>query len=900
MFMGTTRGAAIRRLFRLDRAQPPLADDVDAEIDAHLTMRTAELVARGMTPEAASDEAHRQFGNIAATRRAILALDRVLVSHTRRREWWDGLRQDVRHGIRLIRASPTFTIVAVVTLALGIGASAAVFSIIRQVLLRPLPFRDSQQLVTAWPVRDDRVSFAYQAVSVPDLEDWRATQHEFVHLAAYWYAPEQSGLDLTGRGQPIRLRAAQITPGFFETLGVEPELGRLPTSNEMAEGGARVVMISDGLWRRQFGSDQAIVGRTLTLDRLPHVVVGVMPPSMRFPGEGPDIWLSALYESQDATPWRMRNVRWLTVIGRLAPGVTPERAHRDLAAVQQRLAQTYPDADEGWTDAHVEPLLESIVGNVRPPLLILFTAAACVLLVASVNIAALLLARASVREREFSIRAALGAGWGRILQQVLTESLMLAVLGAVLGVVVAAILIPLLVRLGAGELPRAPTNTIDWTVPVFVLIVGILSGLMLGGPSAIQLLAGAAHASLSDTRSSARAASASRYRVRSRQVLVCAEVAIAVVLVCGASLTVKSFRRLLAADIGFRPDSALVVGFEVADNLSESQFDRYYQTLLDRVRDVPGVITVGAAKMLPLQGLDDLSPFALAGEALPPVAQRATVVVNHVSPDYFRAVGTQLLAGREFTPADTVGAPGVVIVNDVFARRHFPGPVSGVPGRAIVFGVSYQARVVGVVRSVHEGTLEAAPGAAVYAPTMQNSRSAVRLVARVHGDPAAFTRPIEQAIWSVNKDQTITSVTTLADIVQQAAARPRLVSVLLAAFGALALFLGALGIYGVVAYSVDARRQEISVRVALGANEHDVIGMVVGRGMALALGGVGIGLLASLVLTQLMRAILFDIAPTDAVTYTEVIVGLVCVAFVAAYLPARRATRVDATEVLRV
>jgi predicted permease len=894
-----TRRGGIRRLFRLEREQPALADDVDAEIDAHLAMRAAELVAQGMTPEAARDEARRQFGDIAATRGAILALDQVHASHARRQESWDGLRQDIRHGLRLLRASPTFTTVAVVTLALGIGASAAIFSIVHQVVLRPLPFPDPQQLVSAWPVRADRVPTADHSMSVPDLEDWRATQHEFVRLGAYWYATEQSGLDLTGFGQPTRLRAAQVTPGFFETLGVQPALGRLPTSDEMAEGGPRVVVISDGLWRRQFGSDPGIIGRPLLLDRIPHVVVGVMPPSMRFPGEDPEIWLSALYESQDATPWKIRKVRWLSVIGRLAPAVTPERARRDLAALQQHLAQTYPDADEGWTDAHVEPLLQSIVGSVRPALLILLAAAACVLLVASVNIAALLLARASVREREFSVRAALGAGRGRILQQVLTESLLLALIGAVLGIVVAAILIPVLLRLSAGELPRAPTATIDWTVAVFTLAIGILSGLVLGGPPAIQLLAGAAHPSLSDTGGGARGATVGVHRVRGRQMLVAAEVAIAVVLVCGATLMAKSFRRLLAADTGFRPDSALVVGFDIAGDLSDAQFDRYYETVLDRVRDVPGVVAVGAAKMLPLQGLDDIYPFGIAGEPLPPVGQRPSVTVNHVSPDYFRAIGTPVLAGRGFTPADTVGAPGVVIVNDVFARQHFRGPLADIPGQAIVFGDSDQLRVVGVVRSVHERTLEAAPRDAVYTPTMQNPRSNVRLVARVHGEPAAFTRAIEQAIWSVNKDQTITSVTTLDDLVRRAAARPRLVSALLAAFGALALFLGALGIYGVVAYSVDARRQEIGVRVALGADQRDVVGMVVGRGMTLSLGGVAIGLLASLLATRLMRAILFDIAPTDPMTYAEVIVGLVGVAFLAAYLPARRATRVDATEALR-
>jgi len=873
-------------------------DDVDAEIAAHLAMRCEQLVAQGMTLEAARLEAQRQFGDIDGTRAAILALDQVQVSHTRRREWWQGLLQDARHAFRLLRLSPAFTAVAVTTLALGIGASAAIFSVVHQVLLRPLPFPDQQRLVRAGPVHPERSTTA-GPLSVPDFDDWRQTQHEFAQLGAYWYTPKQGGVDLTGLGQPERLRAAQITSGFFETLAVRPEIGRLPSADEMAEGGPRVAVISDGLWRRRFGSDATIIGRALLLDGVPHVVVGVMPASMRFPGDGPEVWLSALYEAQSATPWKNRAVRWLTVIGRLAPGVTVDRARHDLAALQRHLAQAYPDADEGWTDARVTPLLDTLVGDVRPALLILFGAAGCVLLIASANIAALLLARASVREREFAVRAALGAPKGRLVQQVLTESFLLALLGGIVGMVVAAVLLPLLVRLSAGELPRVPGGAVDWTVAAYTLAVATLSGLVVGAPPAIQLLSATARPALADSGGGARGSTAGARRMRSRQMLVVAEIAIAVVLVSGASLMAKSFRRLLATDAGFRPDHTLVIGFTIATGLhSDAQSVRFYQTVLDRVRDVPGVIAAGATKILPLEGDDDLWPFGIVGQPLPPLSQRPTVTVNHISADYFRTIGTPIVAGREFVRTDTVGAPDVAIVNEAFAHRYFPGPLADVPHQALVFGVT-RVPIVGVVRSVHESSLGAAPAPAAYVATTQNLRGAVSLVVRTRSDPTAMTGAIKQAIWSIDKDQTITSVTTLDDVVRRAVARPRLLSVLLASFAALGLLLGALGIYGVVAYSVSARRQEIGVRMALGADQRAVLALVVGRGLALALGGVAIGLVVSLIVTRVMRAVLFEIAPTDPVTYGEVIATLTAVALLAAYLPARRATRIDATEALR-
>jgi predicted permease len=697
------------------------------------------------------------------------------------------------------------------------------------------------------------------------------------------------------------LRAAQITAGFFETMGVAAERGRLPAVDELSENGPRVVVISDGLWQRRFGSDPGIIGRTVILDHVPHVVIGVMPPAMRFPGDGPDIWVSALYESQDATPWKNRAVRWLSVVGRLAPGATADEARRNLAAFQRTLAQQYPDADEGWTGARVVTLRESLIGDVRPALLILFAAAGCVLLVASANIAMLLLARGSARAREFALRAALGAPRGRIVRQILTECFMLSLAGAAAGAVIAGILGPLLARLAAGEMPEAAGRALDWTVAAFTLVIAGVSALVLGLPLVWHVLSDDTAASLASGGAGTRGATSGRRRVRSRHLLVVVEVAIAVVLVCGASLMAKSFDRLLAANTGFQPAHALTVGLDISDERypDPRQLSRYYQTILDRVSAVPGVTAAGATKILPLRGKDEPWGFGIDGEPILPRSQRLTVTVNHVSAGYFHAVETPVLAGREFARGDTMGMPQVVIVNDVFAHRYLPGPLASAPGRSLVFGDSTRVRVVGVVQGVHETGLDAAPGPAAYLPNTQNQRGSVVIVARVrNGDPLSIADAVQQAIWSADKDQTITSIGTLDDVVQQAVARPRLLSLLLAGFGVIGLILGALGIYGLVAYAVDARRQEIGVRVALGASRRNVLMLVVGHGLVLAMSGITIGLVLSLIATRVMRAVLFSIGPSDPVTYIEVVAALAIVAALATYLPARRALAVDPVRAL--
>ena len=887
----------VRRLFHLERGKPDIDEDVDAEITAHLGMRIEELMSHGMSAEAARREALRQFGDVNGTRSAIAALDAAHETGARSAAAWFGLNHDIRYAWRRLLSSPGFTTVAVLTLALGMGGVAAIGSVVDHVLLEPLPFPHQDQLVRMWPVEPDRQALG--PISVPDLEDWQHGQHDIASVGGYWYAPGQSGADLTGLGEPERLSAAQITPGFFETLDVKPELGRLPSADEMAENGARVVVMSDGFWHRRFGADPTIIGRVIDLDGAPHVVVGVMPPAMRFPGDGPDIWMSALYEAQTATPWKIRAVRWLNVIGRLAPGVSVTRAQASLAHLQHHLADAYPDGDFGWTSARVVPLLDSIVGDVRPALLVMLGGVGCVLLMAATNIAALLLARTTARETEFTVRAALGAPRRRLVRQLMVESILLALIGGLAGVLVARLSLPAIALLAAGELPRLAPR-FQWDVLGLTLFASLATGLLLGLPPALKIAASSDRPV--NAEGGTRGATVGRHRLWARHALVASEVAVAVVVVCGAVLMMKSFRRLMATEAGFRSNHVLAVNFQMAGTGDDSnivQQARYYGNILDRVRDVPGVLAVGATKLLPLQGEEEHWGFGIDGEPLAPMSQRPVTLVNHVSAGYFTAMGTPVLAGREFTRADTSGTKDVVVVNEAFAHKYLPGAIANVPGRRIVLGDTTREPIVGVVRDVHEDGLDAAPQPAVYLAAPQNMRSSVTLVVRTRNDPVAMTGAIERAIWSLNKDQTITSVKTLDDVVRQSVARPRLLSVLLATFSGLGLLLGALGIAGVVAYAVSERRREIGLRVALGASRRQVLLSVIRESAGLTLGGVVVGLGVALLATRAMRSVLFGIGPADPPTYVEVTALLALIALPAAYLPARRALAVDPVETLK-
>jgi predicted permease len=860
--------------------------DVEDEIAAHLAMVRDELIAGGMSEADATREAQRRFGDIHRAKADMVALDQS----RERREWWAELAQDVRYSLRLMRRSPVFTVVAVLTLALGVGASGAIFSIVRQMLIAPLEFHDASQLVRVWP-SDPHRDVASGPISVPDLDDWRTGQQAFAGLAGFWYEAGQISVALTGDGPPESLDPAYVTPTFFQTLGVDAKLGRVPRVSEMQEGGERVVVLNDGLWRRRFGADPGIVGRAIQLNGKPHVVVGVMPPTMRFPGttHAPDVWLSALYQSQDETPWKLRVVRWLGVVGRLRPGVRLDQARTALTVVQQRLATEYPDADHGWDGVTVRPLLSSIVGDVRPALLVMLGAVGFVLLIAVINVAGLLLARASGRTREFAIRGALGGERPRLARQVLTESLVLALFGAAAGLLVARITLHAFVVLAASELPRVPVERLDWSVVALALTIAIVCGLLFSAIPAIR------STRLIGTRQVTVGAEGQRLR----HAFVIAQVAIAVVLVCGAGLMVKSLGLLISTDPGFRPDHALAVRFSIPSyRYGDTTGPRYANAVFDRVRAVPGVVAVGSTKVLPLDGGEESWSFDVAGEPPPPKNERPVVPTFHISADYFRTMDIPVIAGREFTNRDTLGAPDVAVVNEAFVRKYIPGGIDAVPGRQLRIGGG-GVTIVGVARDTRQFGLDAAPRPSLYIANAQNMRGTVTMVVRTRGDPAAITAAVREAIWAVDKDQAIGEVTTLDRVVERAVTRPRLLAILLNLFGGLGLLLGALGIYGVVAYTVRQRQAEIGIRIALGADARRVLTMVMARGVLLTGIGMTLGLAAALLAARGMRAVLFEVTPTDPLTYATVLALLAIVALIATYIPARTAARADPVAVLR-
>jgi predicted permease len=884
-----TRGPAPKREFRFAwRSKHQVATDVDAELAFHLARRVDELVARGLSLDDARREAAARFGNLESTRQYCRDEDVRRERETRHTTMIDELKQDLIYGLRALRSAPGFALVALLTLALGIGANTAIFSVVRGVLLSPLPFPDADRVVRIWHTNQSENDLKSQ-VSEPDFKEWAAETKRFSSLAAYWYSPGGSGADLTGVGTPERIQGAYVTPTFFETLRPRVELGRVFRPEEAVEGNDHFVVLSDGFWHRRFGGDRAIVGKALTIDAIPFTVVGVMPPEFTFPADRIDYWMPLSIMGPDAIG-RQRASRFLDVFGRLAPGATIPQAHVELAAISRQIAEREPDA-RGWTDVTMLPVREALVGDVRRPLVVLLGAVAFVLLITCVNIAGLLLARATARQRELAVRSALGAGRGRIVRQLLTESLVLALIGGALGVGLAYAGVRALGAIGAADLPRASAIRIDGLVLLYALAVSTLAGIVFGLLPAIR----ATSRNLQGVLRAGARGSVGNAGQRLRGALVIAEVALAVILVVGAGLATKSFARLLDIDPGFKARNVLAVQLGIPyERYGDDRVRGYYQTLLDRIAAVPGVEAVGAAKDFPLRGTGELRPPVVPGSAGGDKPIRLPVL--HVSADYFRAMGVPLLEGRSFTTADREDAPPVWIVNEAFKKRYFPNesPV----GKTLRMGRA-AIQIIGVVGDFRQKSLTepAEPYAYIHYP--QNMRVGMSIAVRTAGDPLRYANAVRDAIWSVDKDQTITKIETLSAIVGGNVARPRLLATLLLLFGVMGLTLGALGIYGVLAYAVSQRRQEIGVRVALGASPRSVLQLIIAQGMTLAGAGVLAGVAGALVLTRVMAAVLYDVRTSDPATFATVVVVLLGAALLASWLPARRALRIDPVQALR-
>lgn len=881
------------RLFRLPwRSRRQIEADVDDELRFHLEARTAELVASGWAADAARAEAVREFGDVDEARAYINSVDRHIEAARRRRDWMSELRHDVVYALRKLRGAPAFTLTAVLTLALGIGANTAIFSVVHGVLLAPLPFRHPEQLVRIWSA-DPGSGTREGAVSAVDLDDWRAQRRAFAEMGGYWFAENGSGMDMTGDGEPQRLQTTFVEPGFFPTLGVQPAIGRLPREDEMHRGGPdHVVVLSYAFWQRQFAGSASVLGRRLTLGGEPYEVLGVMPRDFSYPADRVDVYVPYSTIPDHAIP-RVRDNRVLAVVARLKDGIPLDRGRAELQAITSRLAQQYAE-DRPWNAATVVPLRDAMVGTARTGLLVLLGAVAFVLLLACANLASLLLARATARERELAVRAALGAGRGRLVRQLVTESVVLSLLGGVLGLGVAAAGTRALVMIGAKQLPRAEEIGLHPAVLLFALGVSLLTGLVFGVAPAFRATAIDLQSAL---REGGRGNTTARGQ-RARHVLVIAEVAIAVVLVAGAGLMARSFVRLLHVDLGFDPTNVLVVNYSIGERHqgTPDAIPTYYAAVLDRVRAVPGVVDVGASKAIPFRGSGERREIVPEGMTLGADEERPAVNLIHVSDGYFRALGVPVIAGREFRRGDDRTAPIAFLVNEAFARKFFPG--RSAVGRYVMIDTVH-IPIIGVVGDVHQESVEKPAEPMMYVHTLQNPRANVSLVIRTRGAPLSYARAVRDAIWSVDRDQTITAVYTYDSALSDAVARPRFLTTLLALFGMLGLLVGGVGLYGVLAFLVSNRRQEIGVRMALGADAGAIMRSIVSRGLGLAGVGIAIGLVGAMVLTRSMQSMLFGVGATDPLTFAVVAATLLVVAALASYIPGRRASRVDPLVAMR-
>jgi len=803
--------------------------------------------------------------------------------------------QDLRFGVRMLLKNPGFTLIAVLTLALGIGANTAIFSVVNAVLLRSLPYRDPDRLVLASYYRGIAGDYAW----VADFRAWRDQAKAFEQIAAY--RTDDAGF--TGNGEPERLTAGTVSAHLFATLGVAPAFGRDFTPEDDTDGGAPVVILSDGLWRRRFGGDPQVIGKAITLRGQSMTVIGIMPPRFRFPGEA-DLWAPltpVLNRQLSQQPYMGR----LNALARLKPGVTPETARAELSVILDQQRHDSPRPYSFVQEVRVVKLSEKFIGDARRPLLVMFGAVAFVLLIACANVANLLLARSAARQKEMAIRAAVGAGRWRLSQQLLTESLLLSIAGGVAGLLAAKWGVKLLVAMSPSGIARINESGVDGRVFGFTCAVAVLTGLIAGLLPALQ-------ASKTDVNETLKAQSVARSGQdgmrRALPALMIAELAMALVLLVGAGLMIKSFIRLLDVPKGFNPDGLFTLLLRPSNNKypqGSPQRVAYYQEALARVQALPGVQSACLTSFLPLTGptvrliIDQI-------EGHPPFERGKEPVVeaNHISPEYFQTMGIPLRAGRPFSAQDGAEAPKVVIINETLARRFFPNEnpigkwVSPAPNQKII---------VGVVGDTHHLGLDQEVRPEVYLPYLQrpNDMMSLRLVARAIPGQNNLTSSsnlagaIRKQAQSIEPNEPVSQVVTMNEQLSNSVAHRRFQMVLLGVFACVALAIAAVGIYGVISYAVSQRTQEIGIRMALGAQASDVLRMVVWRGMSLALVGVTLGLAVALMFTRVIKTLLFNVSATDPATFGLIALLLLSVALLACYIPARRATKVDPLTALR-
>ncbi len=802
------------------------------------------------------------------------------------------LLADLRFGARMLLKSPGFTVVAIVLLALGIGANVAIFTVTNALLLRALPYGEPERLVSL-EVKSKTTDFGG---TLQRYELLRDHSQVFESVAAW----ATDNLNLTGRGEPLQVAVARVTPNFFTTLGVVPKLGRSFTAEEGRTEGQPVVMISDSMWRNRFGGDRNIVGKTVTLDTVPNVIVGVLPGDVEFPFVGQaEIWTPRYFEYTLMTPQRLRmGVGYLGYVARLQPGMTPKRAEDELAVLNQEYRRenpTAPDADAGAVMT-TAPLRELVVAGARGRVLMLSGAVALVLLIACANVASLLLSRALARRREIAVRVALGANRSAIVRQMLTESVLLSLVAGVLGVGLGWAATRALVAWGANQLPPGLPIGMDLRVLVFALVVSLVTGIVFGTFPALQLARVDVNSALRDE---GRGSAGGHRRARMSNVLVVGQVALSLLLLIGAGLLVHSFRQLLRVDPGFDAHNVLSmnVSLPTVKYGKPQQQIEFFDEVLRRVSALPGVRSAAISAALPLSW-KRITPMLPEGQAEVPLSQRPFLDIEAVSPQWLETMRVPLQAGRDFTAADNAQSHKVAIVNETFARRFWPN--ENPLGKTIVVGRGPDpSEVIGVSADVKNKGLAQETQAQIYVPFPQLAWANMNLLVRTSMSPESLTSAVRSQIAAVDPDQPVDNVETVDELVDGSRAQPRFTMLLLGVFSVAALALAVIGIYGVLAYTVAGRRQELGIRLALGAKREDILLLIVRQGLVLAAAGILVGLTAALLLARLMSSLLYKVGVYDVTTFVVTPAAFLLIALLASYLPARRATRVAPAEVLR-
>ena len=812
----------------------------------------------------------------------------------RKNNMFGDLGQDLRYGLRMLARSPGFTIVAVLALALGIGANSAIFSVVNTVLLQPLPYKNPDALMMVWEDAT-HLGFPDNTPSPANFIDWRDQNTVFEGMAAM----AQASFNLTGAGEPERFDGRKVSANLFNLLGVAPALGRnfLP---EEDKPGSRVVILGHGMWQRRFGGDPSVIGRALNLNGESYTVVGVMPPGIDLPSMEnwhDQLWVPIAFSSEEAAS---RGNHYLEVIARLKPGVTQKQAQAEMTTIAKRLEQQYP-AQNTRIGIKVKPLHEQMVGNIKSALLILLGAVGFVLLIACANVANLLLARAAVRQKEIALRLALGASRSRLTRQFLTESVLLAGLGGGFGLLLSVVGLNLLKKFIPESISQAHAIGIDGKVLLFTVLVSLVTGVIFGLAPASQ----ASNFNLNDTlKEGGRDSGASARGNRIRSLLVISEVAVSFLLLIGAGLLINSFMHLRKLDPGFRADHLLTMKVALPETKYPDKEHRapFFRELIRRVQTLPGVQSVAVASNLPLTYNGDSMPIGVEGRPDPPPDQSPDVVLRVISPGYFSTMGIPLVAGRDISEQDRPESNKVVVISEKTAQYFWPGqdPIGKRLKPGSTTSDSPWREVIGIVKDVRQNDFVAPPKMQMYMAHEQvGSFAANAVVVRTAVDPLSLGTAVRKIVWEIDKDQPVSDIRSMEEIVSSAVARQRFSTMLLGIFAAVALVLAAVGIYGVMSYSVAQRTREIGIRMALGAQRSDVLKMTVKQGLKLVVTGVVIGVAAAFVLTRVMASLLFGVSATDPTTFATISFVLIGVAALASYIPALRATKVDPMIALR-